>query len=100
METSSSGGRWLVSGVLGLAVLGTAGCATTATPASRDAGPAVVLNVPAEPTPSASASPTAKPSPVKAKATASADGTAKKVPAPSPESANEGPDSPPSARTP
>lgn len=50
MDTSNPvpgrGGRWLVTGVLGLAVLGATGCATDTGHRSQPAGPAVVLDAP------------------------------------------------------
>ncbi len=112
METTNRGGRWLVSGVLGLAVLGTAGCAGGAGPSSQQAGPAVVLNAPADT--GLSKPPSGKSAAVKGAGTGSAspsatpdaDRTTKQVPPAKPKSVNDSPDtgntpkSPPSARTP
>lgn len=111
MESVDRRGRWLVSGVLGLAILGTAGCGgTTAAPTTREAGPPIVLNVPegAAPSKTPKAKPSPSPSTVKAQ-TSDENRTSKQVPVAKPKSINDSPNtgrtpntppSPPSARTP
>ena len=107
METSTRSGRWLVSGVLGLAVLGAAGCSADANPSSQQAGPAVVLNAPADS--GLSKPPSSKTADVRttggagtaiSAVTPDRDVATKKVPAAKPKSINDSPDSPPSADTP
>ena len=107
METSTRSGRWLVSGVLGLAVLGAAGCSADANPSSQQAGPAVVLNAPADS--GLSKPPSSKTADVRttggagtaiSAVTPDRDVATKKVPAAKPKSINDSPDSPPSPRTP
>ncbi|HMQ36728.1 MAG TPA: hypothetical protein PKA07_04135 [Micropruina sp.] len=107
METSTRSGRWLVSGVLGLAVLGAAGCSADANPSSQQAGPAVVLNAPADS--GLSKPPSSKTADVRttggagtaiSAVTPDRDVATKKVPAAKPKSINDTPDSPPSADTP
>ncbi|MFT4295600.1 MAG: hypothetical protein QM582_09320 [Micropruina sp.] len=113
METSTRAGRWLVSGALGLAMLGAGGCATSAAPSSEDAGPAVVLNAPADAGPARP--PSAKDTRTKgagvtgAAGDSSADRASKrvdqgdasaKVPAAKPKSVNDSPNSPASPNTP
>ena len=104
-RSSSTHARWLVTGVLGLAVLGTSGCATETAALTQQVGPAVVLNGPAE---GRQAKPPATPTSTKASAGTGAtagddkgsrDGTVKKVPPASPQSVNS-PETPPSAPTP
>ncbi|MFT4217109.1 MAG: hypothetical protein QM619_08005 [Micropruina sp.] len=103
MDTSNRGGRWLVSGAIGLAVLGTAGCARSG-PTSQQAGPAVVLSAPTQAVPSKQ--PSAKASPLKSTstetstATVDGDRTTKQVPLAKPKSLNETSNSAPSPRTP
>lgn len=110
METSTRGGRWLVSGVLGLAVLGAAGCGGPgASPStSEQVGPAVVLNAPADsglskPPASKSTSKAAGAGAAGAAGTAvsavSPDGATKQVPAAKPKPAKDSPNSAPTART-
>lgn len=99
MDAPNRAPRWIVTGVLGLAVLGTAGCGSS--PATvAEAGPAVVVAGPAEPTVSRPPAPTGSLRASGGGSTAAHDsGDAKKVSAPSPQSARS-PKSPPSAPTP
>lgn len=108
MDAPIRAGRWLVSGALGLAVLGVGGCATQADPDVKQAGPAVVVNAgvdvgPVKPpvtivpgakaagaiegkgTDTGTTAPTTKAEP---------DGQAKKVPAAKPRPLNDSPASP------
>jgi hypothetical protein len=99
MDTSTRAPRWVVTGVLGLAVLGAGGCASSPPSVSEQLGPAVVVAGPAEST--LSRPPTTKAS-LQASGGTSAEadpGGAKKVTAPSPQTANS-PTTPPSAATP
>lgn len=102
-----------MSGVLGLAVLGAAGCAgpAGASPStSEQVGPAVVLNAPADAgaakQPSSKATSKAKDTKSKAGATTAIsaitpddDGATKKVPAAKPKPAKDSPNSAPTAKT-
>lgn len=120
MDTSNSGlnrgGRWLVTGVLGLAVLGAAGCATESGHRSQPAGPAVVLDAPSgtglrvPPAENAAAVANAGSGPAKTSVSPD-DRTSKQVPAAKPKpidspntpatpDTGKTPVSPPSARTP
>lgn len=109
-DSSARAARWLVSGVLGLAVLGSAGCATTGTAAvTQQVGPAVVLDGPkassAKPPSTRSSAKAsaggraAEVSEEKASKPTSKDGGVKKVTPASPQSVNS-PVTPPSAPTP
>ncbi len=101
-------GRWLVSGALGLAVLGAGGCAESAEPDIESAGPAVLVNARVD-----SGSPVTKPpgatsglvvigdgGPGRPATMAESDGRATKVPPANPRSINDSPVSPRSERTP
>lgn len=99
MQTSTS--RWVVTGVLGFAMIGT-GCAngTTAGAVSQEAGPAVVLEAGRLTTARPPAATAAKVSAGAGALTSAStpDDAAKKVPAAKPKSAS--PETPPSADTP
>lgn len=106
MDAPTRAGRWLVSGALGLAVLGAGGCATETQPAAKQAGPAVVVNagVDVGPVrPPVAVGPGAKGAgAIQGKGTdtgttttkAEPDGQAKKVPAAKPRPLNDSPASP------
>lgn len=107
---SSTNRRWVITGVLGLALMG-AGCSTGADPLTQG-GPAVVMDAAGQSTKSVAAPPSDKLVGLSAtgnagKGTKSAKtpsaaspATAKKVPAASPRAVNNSPDSPESADSP
>ena len=99
MDTSTRAPRWVVTGVLGLAVLGAGGCASSPASVSEQVGPAVVVARPAESTLSRPPATKASLQASGGTATDSESGGAKKVTAPSPQTANS-PTTPPSAATP
>ena len=99
MDTSTRAPRWVVTGVLGLAVLGAGGCASSPPSVSEQLGPAVVVAGPAESTLSRPPATKASLQASGGTATDSDSGGAKKVTAPSPQTVNS-PTTPPSAATP